>query len=190
MQQENQAVQRVIYIPYYLLLFSFMVIFLWQTTKERKTITQAEPGSEITEPVPAHDFTLPALTGGKISLSEFKGKIVFLNFWATWCPTCEVEMPSMERLYQIYKNENFIGDVDFRKIIFLSPSRGANIRVQYRCYLSMIRIAPPTMSNPPSIVFQVNASPSTIAARMSTNTTESLSMAATCDTLPDFNAKK
>jgi len=46
------------------------------------------------------DFTLPLLGGGNAALSSYKGKVVILNFWATWCPPCRVEMPSMETLYQ------------------------------------------------------------------------------------------
>lgn len=51
------------------------------------------------------DFTLENLKGEKITLSQFKGKEVFLNFWATWCPPCQVEMPDLEKLYQKYKND-------------------------------------------------------------------------------------
>jgi thiol-disulfide isomerase/thioredoxin len=61
------------------------------------------------EPVPvsAMDFSVPLLAGGDQTLSALKGKVVFLNFWATWCPPCRSEMPSMETLYQRYKNGSF-----------------------------------------------------------------------------------
>jgi cytochrome c-type biogenesis protein len=53
------------------------------------------------------DFTLPLPDGTKITLSHYKGKVVFLNFWATWCGPCRSEMPSMEAVYQKFKNRGF-----------------------------------------------------------------------------------
>jgi len=57
---------------------------------------------------PTPDFTLPDPEGKKISLKDFKGKLVFLNFWASWCVPCREEMPAMERLYQQYKTKGFV----------------------------------------------------------------------------------
>jgi thiol-disulfide isomerase/thioredoxin len=51
------------------------------------------------------DFSLKTAEGKDITLSSLKGKVVFLNFWATWCPPCRTEMPSMEILHQRYKND-------------------------------------------------------------------------------------
>ena len=48
----------------------------------------------------APDFTLTDMAGQQVSLSQYRGKVVILNFWATWCPPCREEMPSMEALYQ------------------------------------------------------------------------------------------
>ena len=53
------------------------------------------------------DFRLPLLNGEMVSLSDYKGKVVLLNFWATWCPPCRVEMPSMETLYHHFKDQGF-----------------------------------------------------------------------------------
>lgn len=55
----------------------------------------------------APDFTLPDLDGKMISLADSKGKVVLLNIWATWCPPCVEEMPSMEKLHQELKDEAF-----------------------------------------------------------------------------------
>ena len=52
-------------------------------------------------------INLKDMNGKNVSLSDFKGKIVFLNFWTTWCPTCRIEMPSMEKLHQKLKNKDF-----------------------------------------------------------------------------------
>jgi thiol-disulfide isomerase/thioredoxin len=52
-------------------------------------------------------INLKDLNGNNISLSDFNGKIIFLNFWTTWCPTCRIEMPSMEKLQQKFKNKDF-----------------------------------------------------------------------------------
>jgi peroxiredoxin len=57
--------------------------------------------------VPAPDFTLPGLDGQMVSLADYRGKVVLLNIWATWCPPCVDEMPSMEKLYQTLKAEGF-----------------------------------------------------------------------------------
>jgi peroxiredoxin len=57
---------------------------------------------------PTPDFTLPNPAGKKISLKNFRGKLVFLNFWASWCLPCREEMPAMERLYQEFKNKDFV----------------------------------------------------------------------------------
>lgn len=59
------------------------------------------------EPQTIPDFSLKTPEGKTISVSAFKGKYVFLNFWATWCPPCREEMPSMEELYAKFGKENF-----------------------------------------------------------------------------------
>lgn len=59
---------------------------------------------QISNPV---EFRLNDVNGRQVSLSDFRGKIVFLNIWTTWCPTCRIEMPSMEKLHQKFKNKDF-----------------------------------------------------------------------------------
>ena len=56
----------------------------------------------------APDFTLSDLDGNGLSLSDFQGKVVFINFWATWCPPCRAEMPDIEAVYQDYKDKGVV----------------------------------------------------------------------------------
>ena len=57
---------------------------------------------------PVGDFTLPMPDGKTFRLSEHHGKMVFLNFWATWCEPCKEEMPAMERLWRGHKDQGFV----------------------------------------------------------------------------------
>ncbi len=57
---------------------------------------------------PAPDFTLKDLDGNSVRLSDFRGKVVFLNFWATWCPPCRAEMPDIEKVHQKYKDQDVV----------------------------------------------------------------------------------
>lgn len=56
----------------------------------------------------APDFQLEDTKGNTVSLSELRGKVVMVNFWATWCPPCKEEMPSMERLNKFMAGEDFV----------------------------------------------------------------------------------
>lgn len=56
----------------------------------------------------APEFSLQDLSGKSVSLADLKGKVVFLNFWATWCPPCRTEMPSMEMLNEVFSGSDFV----------------------------------------------------------------------------------
>ncbi|MBN1907417.1 MAG: TlpA family protein disulfide reductase [Deltaproteobacteria bacterium] len=53
----------------------------------------------------APDFSLPDLDGRMVNLSSYKGRVVIVNIWATWCPPCVAEAPSLDKLYKIFKEE-------------------------------------------------------------------------------------
>lgn len=87
----------------FLLLVAAVVLFLhWYTSYVHQSLTPRVVAG--TAP-PA--FTLPALDGRMVSLADYKGKVVLLNIWATWCPPCREEMPSMEKLYEQLEGEDF-----------------------------------------------------------------------------------
>jgi thiol-disulfide isomerase/thioredoxin len=80
-----------------------MVVF---TSCDSGDATDLTPAPEVGHPAP--DFTLTDLDGNAVRLSSYRGKVVFLNFWATWCPPCRAEMPEMEELYQEYKDKDVV----------------------------------------------------------------------------------
>jgi len=67
------------------------------------------PKSEqVVLPETAFDWKLIDLNAKEFQLSDFKGKVLFVNFWATWCPPCVAEMPSIQKLYEQYKKNDSI----------------------------------------------------------------------------------
>lgn len=84
-----------------LLLASVAVHADWQQPELSYNLTPVE------NKVPAKDFELLNMDEEKIKFSDYRGKVVLLNFWATWCPPCVREMPSMERLQQQVGEETF-----------------------------------------------------------------------------------
>ncbi len=75
----------------------FGVVWLQSSKYEPLTVGKVAP-----------DFELPDLNDGSVRLSDFRGKVVFLNFWATWCQPCREEMPSMEILYENFKQDGLV----------------------------------------------------------------------------------
>jgi len=64
--------------------------------------------STIAADTAAPDFTLPAKTGAAVQLSKYKGSVVMLNFWASWCGPCRTEMPLMDQIYKKYAAAGFV----------------------------------------------------------------------------------
>ena len=71
----------------------------------------------------AADFSLKDLSGKTVKLSDYKGKVVLLNFWASWCPPCREEMPSIQKLYARMKGKKF-------SILAVSVDRGGENSVR------------------------------------------------------------
>jgi cytochrome c biogenesis protein CcmG, thiol:disulfide interchange protein DsbE len=90
-------------------------------------------------PTAAADFTVPQLNSQQVRLSDFKGRVVFLNFWATWCVPCREEMPSMERLYRRYRDRGLT-------ILAVSVDRGGPATVA--AFVKMLRLTYPIGLDP------------------------------------------
>jgi len=105
-------------------------LFLMPETKSYKEI--ASVGK------PAPDFEYEDSTGKLWKLSDLKGKVVFINFWATWCVTCKSEMPHKEVLYEMMKDE------PFQMLGMLFRDDPANLADYYKTQ----KVSPPTLISP------------------------------------------
>ena len=99
--QPKRNLQLLLTILIVIVVSVFLIVLLRE--EKDSTLTTIGPiqlGSE------APNFDFPDLDGKKVSLSDHRGKVVLVNIWATWCPPCRQEMPSMQRLYEKFKGEN------------------------------------------------------------------------------------
>lgn len=76
-----------------------------ETPQQNESTSASDGTSEDQKPLPAIDFTLKDQFGKTHSLSDYKGKTIFLNFWGTWCPPCRAEMPDIQSLYETQETE-------------------------------------------------------------------------------------
>jgi thiol-disulfide isomerase/thioredoxin len=93
---------------------AWLVATLWlvlPTTLIHAELPAPELSFELTKldaPIPAPNFSLEDMDGQRHSLSDYRGKVVMLNFWATWCPPCRREIPSMESIYRDLGKSGFV----------------------------------------------------------------------------------
>jgi len=96
--------------------------------------------------VARHDapvFVLEKLEGGDAGLAGYKGKIILLNFWATWCIPCREEMPGMETLWQKYKEQDFV-------VLAVSVDEGSKSRIE--TFSKLLDLSFPILLDPNSEV--------------------------------------
>ncbi|NTU84839.1 MAG: redoxin domain-containing protein [Chloroflexales bacterium] len=74
-----------------------LIAIIWVLTG-RNAEPQSQAMGEVNRPAPA--FTVPALAGGTVSLADYKGKVVLLNFWGTWCEPCKRELPALQAAHR------------------------------------------------------------------------------------------
>lgn len=76
----------------------------------------------------APDFSLSDASGNKIKLSDFRGKVVMLEFWATWCPPCIESIPAMKTVHEKYKDKGFV-------LLGISVDRGNNAATKVSSFI-------------------------------------------------------
>ncbi|HKK66494.1 MAG TPA: TlpA disulfide reductase family protein [Clostridia bacterium] len=100
-------------IKHLLLVLFFLLITFALSAQEDIDLNKAEElfynagFGVLKETTPAPDFTIETLQGDRVSLSDYRGEVVLLNLWATWCPPCREEMPSMQSIYDQLKDRGF-----------------------------------------------------------------------------------
>ena len=91
----------------------------------------------------APDFVAENLRGGNTGLVDYKGKVVLLNFWATWCMPCRAEMPGMETLWQNYKEQGLV-------VAAVSVDEGSRGRIE--TFAKLLDLSFPVLLDPESKV--------------------------------------
>ena len=107
MKEENQSVRRVNFQSIILIVLAIVGVGIIVLLQSKNSSFNPSGKPLLGKGVPAQNFTFPSLDGKKVNLADYKGKVVLLNIWATWCAPCVAEMPSMEKLYQELKDEGF-----------------------------------------------------------------------------------
>ncbi len=88
-------------------LTGIVVLVFFANRATRVPVTRAVSSSQQNEPKASPDFTLKDLEDHDVSLSQFKGKVVLVNFWATWCGPCRIEIPWLIDLHNKYSGRGF-----------------------------------------------------------------------------------
>lgn len=146
-------------VPIWLLLtFGLLLVVtgtlgLWSRARRPSVSAPAAPPAQIFRPAP--DFTLRTFDGKPLALSNFRGKVVVLNFWASWCTPCKQEMPNLERAWKEFKD---------RGVVVLGIDVLDDIE-DAAAFLKLLKITYPNVFDPDNArmnTYQVTALPTTI----------------------------
>jgi len=89
-------------------LWTIIIVVVAVVSLVAVTVLTSNTSKVATVGQPAPDFTLRTVDGKQVSLSQFKGKPVIINFWATWCPPCRLEMPALEEISRQAADKGFV----------------------------------------------------------------------------------
>ena len=81
----------------------------------------------------APDFTLTDMSGKKVSLSALRGKVVLVEFWATWCPPCKDAVPEMNKVYEKYKDKNV-------EVLAICVDQGSDVMSKLNSFVKEYRV--------------------------------------------------
>jgi len=133
------------------------LMYWWFSSKDLSDVSKVLEGGLEAPPFPSdiladYNWTMKSLDGKDFNMTEAKGKVVFLNFWATWCAPCVAEMPSIQRLYDTAKKDQVIfvcvTEEESSKVIGFIKEKGFTFPIY-------------TMSGKPPAVFKTRGIPAT-----------------------------
>ena len=112
----------------------FLVALSCKKTEER---TARESGK-------ASDFSLTDLQGAAVTLSQMRGQVVLVEFWATWCPPCSESVPELNKVYEKFKDRNF-------RLLGISVDKGGDVVSRVRAFVKEHAIGYPVMVDDGSV---------------------------------------
>ena len=121
--------------------FFVLALLILALTACKGKRAQHQPRPVLEEGKPAPTFTLKGYDGNSVDIAARKGKVVLINFWATWCPTCREEMPSLQRFHAAMKAEPSL-------VVYCVPSN--NKPSDVRDYMSKNGMTLPMLNDPDS----------------------------------------
>lgn len=127
--------------------------------EQKAEIASADTATIDSSPKADISMNLINSKGEKVSMEEFRGKVIFMNIWATWCPPCIAEMPGINKLYNDVKNQDVVFimlsvDQNFQKAIDFNKNKGYDFEV-YRVEGQMPQMYS-TQSIPTTYVIDAN----------------------------------
>ena len=107
-EQESRRDRELLIAMLVLALLAALVPLLREVARPERTAVPEGAAAAALAGRPAPEFTLEAINGTQVSLSDYKGQVVLVNIWATWCPPCVRETPRLVEVYEAYKNQGFV----------------------------------------------------------------------------------